>query len=765
MKVATTYNNFARGQLDHDMQGRFDLPIYTTGADIIKNFITNFKGNAKYRTGWEQLFVFEDCAFIPFKFNKEQNYIVVAFANKFRFLSYDSNGEFGWVLDGGASILEVATPYTLAQAKEIGFARSFTQNFDVMYIAHPTHAVRRLRRTSATEFKLEVASFKDNPFDLTYDGTKNITAITKAAEAQLTITAHGYSVGDQILIDSVGGMTEINDYTLGVIEVVDANNVKVSLNTTDFTTYTSGGTSAKVLTSDQPRTTLFYKGRLYFAATDNKPTTIWASESANYDLFTLPSSVTDTSALQFTPADIAQKIEWLFAGDNSLLAGAFDGILAVNGGEVGKAITADTVEATLTSADGCNGAYPFTKDGLIFYIDNTSRRMLYFSYDLLTETFVAKDANIISYDITKGGITKLAHKQDREDITYALNDNGTWQTCNFNAEENIVGWHTHSTPTGLLNDMVIITDNEGMPQVFGLSVRDSVYYIERQAEYVEFAPRVDFFSETKTLAQKSGDNEAYYRYIAEQLKLCNYLDNSEIVSNLQEGNTITYDSGAGTITANSAVFSSGDVGKQIVYKTLTGYESGRFEITGYTSTTVVDVDVLQDPTSNTYDDWYLTFSVITGLASGYNGDEKSVVADGGYIGEYTVSGGEIDLNAQVTHAIVGDKYTGIIKSFSLGFQLQQYQTQMTMKVLNRIGMRCTTSLGGKFGSDYYRLTSVQKLKQGDLNYLPPLPIDGTEYVTITDTGEFDKYFYIVQDEPLPLVVNSVMIEAQYSVGG
>ena len=42
-KIDTSYNNFARGQIDHDMMGRYDLPIYRSGADLVENFITNFK--------------------------------------------------------------------------------------------------------------------------------------------------------------------------------------------------------------------------------------------------------------------------------------------------------------------------------------------------------------------------------------------------------------------------------------------------------------------------------------------------------------------------------------------------------------------------------------------------------------------------------------------------------------------------------------------------------------------------------------------------
>ena len=75
--------------------------------------------------------------------------------------------------------------------------------------------------------------------------TTVVTAITKATSAQVTSTAHGLALGDYVIISSVVGMTEINN-KIGVVNaVVDANTFTVDINSTGFTTYTSGGTAGK----------------------------------------------------------------------------------------------------------------------------------------------------------------------------------------------------------------------------------------------------------------------------------------------------------------------------------------------------------------------------------------------------------------------------------------------------------------------------------------------------------------------------------------
>jgi hypothetical protein len=75
---------------------------------------------------------------------------------------------------------------------------------------------------------------------------KTITAISKVSEAVITAT-HDYSIGDYVLIQSVGGMTQINNRVVRVKSVsTTVSFVAEGLDSTNFTTYTSGGTAKKI---------------------------------------------------------------------------------------------------------------------------------------------------------------------------------------------------------------------------------------------------------------------------------------------------------------------------------------------------------------------------------------------------------------------------------------------------------------------------------------------------------------------------------------
>ncbi len=80
---------------------------------------------------------------------------------------------------------------------------------------------------------------------------KTITAITKANPGVLTSNSHGFSNGDEVYIASVGGMTELNgrnyrvaNSTTNTFTLTDLYGV--AINTTSFTTFTSGGTATEI---------------------------------------------------------------------------------------------------------------------------------------------------------------------------------------------------------------------------------------------------------------------------------------------------------------------------------------------------------------------------------------------------------------------------------------------------------------------------------------------------------------------------------------
>lgn len=75
---------------------------------------------------------------------------------------------------------------------------------------------------------------------------KTITGITKGFPCIVTSAAHGLQKGDRVSFASIAGMTELNGVT-ATIEYVTTNTFSLSgIDSTSYTTYTSGGTATPV---------------------------------------------------------------------------------------------------------------------------------------------------------------------------------------------------------------------------------------------------------------------------------------------------------------------------------------------------------------------------------------------------------------------------------------------------------------------------------------------------------------------------------------
>jgi hypothetical protein len=69
-----------------------------------------------------------------------------------------------------------------------------------------------------------------------------ITGVTKASPGVVTAAAHGLENGDKVLLRSIGGMVELNNRIVTVANKTTNTFELSGINTTSYTTYTSGGT-------------------------------------------------------------------------------------------------------------------------------------------------------------------------------------------------------------------------------------------------------------------------------------------------------------------------------------------------------------------------------------------------------------------------------------------------------------------------------------------------------------------------------------------
>lgn len=93
-----------------------------------------------------------------------------------------------------------------------------------------------------------------SPNEWPQDLVKTITGITRDSKARVTIVGHGFTSLDEgvtfVCFKQVQGMLQINGLDCLIIEVIDSDHFTVSIDSTNFHDYMSGGVI--IVDSGQP---------------------------------------------------------------------------------------------------------------------------------------------------------------------------------------------------------------------------------------------------------------------------------------------------------------------------------------------------------------------------------------------------------------------------------------------------------------------------------------------------------------------------------
>ena len=127
------------------------------------------------------------------------------------------------------------------------------------------------------------------------EATKAITAITKANPAVVTSNGHGFSNGDRVFIKSVAGMTELNNREFTVASTATNTFALSGVNSTGFTTYSSGGTAGKIV-----EVTTTYSATEIFEINYTQSADVMYLAHKSHE----PAKLTRTTATSFTLTDI-----------------------------------------------------------------------------------------------------------------------------------------------------------------------------------------------------------------------------------------------------------------------------------------------------------------------------------------------------------------------------------------------------------------------------------------------------------------------------
>ncbi len=487
MRLTPIINSFSSGELSPRLMGRTDSPKYSSGCEVMENFIALPHGGAKRRGGTEFINEVKNSAhttrLIPFEFSVDQTYVLEFGNNYIRF--YTNGGQ----IQANSAAYEIATNYTHAQVNELQFA----QNADVMWIVHPSHKPRKLTRVAHATWTLADESFKKGPFlPVNQDETLTITFASVSATTQnITASASLFNsshVGGDFLIDTIPTVATGEVVWVRVNSVASATVANVTIKDLGYMPQDTNPTNlwqepAFTTIKGFPSGVVFYEQRLWYAGTVSKPQTFWASKTGEYENFNPGASANDGLSYAIA-SDRVNNIKWL-AAQRVLIIGTSGGEFRVTGGNE-SAVTPTNIDVRRQTSYGSKLGHPAYVGSDVFFIQRSGTQVRNVAYKWESDSFQSDDITFLAEHITEGGLTTLSYSHVPDSILLGLRADGVLIMLTYDPSQEVVGWHRHTTD-GEYKSLAVISEDG--PDQFWFVVKRTIGGVVKQ--YVElYTPEI-----------------------------------------------------------------------------------------------------------------------------------------------------------------------------------------------------------------------------------------------------------------------------------
>lgn len=445
-KVSPAQTSFNGGEFSPIMNGRVDFDGYKNALGKCLNNIPLVQGPVVRRPG--TMFVAEvktsakKTRIISFEFSTTQAYIIEAGDLYLRFFK-----DHGRIESPPGTPVEVVSPYTEAQLATL----KWVQSNDILYLVHPSHAPRKLSRTSHTVWTLTTIDFKDGPYLPTNTDTAKTITPSATTGAGITLTATGHTpfvstdVGRLVRLkhSTTWGYAKIVGFTSSTVVTADVKS--------NFGAITATSDWRLGLWSDTtgwPTCTVFFEDRLCFAGSPGAPQRIDMSMTGDYENMA-PSStagtVTDDSAVAITlNSKDVQTIRWMSDDEKGLLVGTVRGEWTVKPASTADAVTPTNVAARQSTSYGSADIQVVQTGKAVLYTQRARRQLRELAYVYEVDGFRSPNMTVLAEHITTGGIVELAYQGTPQSIIWVVRTDGTLLGLTYERDQKVVGWHAHT---------------------------------------------------------------------------------------------------------------------------------------------------------------------------------------------------------------------------------------------------------------------------------------------------------------------------------
>lgn len=685
-------------------------------------------------------------------------------------------------------VYQIPTPYTSSELALMKFSQKASQ----LNITHPNHPPYNLRLISATNWILApdvIGSTAVPPPSITAIGSATgpanymykITSIdANGQESGPSAGVHVNNVMDMRVIDADTGTSGSISLNWAGIGAATAYNVYASsprigadvaedtmvgfIGTTTGTTFVDANTTPDFQTQPPisqnpflaifPQVSSYFQQRLVFANGGvNNADRFWMSKPGtdfNFDNSN-PSQADDSLDARLVSLEV-NEIKSMIPMPSGLIMLTTKGAWQVSGGAGGVAtqggpVTPTSLTATPQAYVGANDVPPILINYDIMYVQQKGSIIRDLTYNIYANIYTGNDVSVMSNHLFYNHlIREWAYAEEPFKVVWAVRDDGTLLSLTTLKEQELLGWARHDT-LGYFRSVCTVTEGPV------------------DATYVVVERPYPLGGPFATVQQVERLHERTFNFGAEDA-FC--VDAGISTSpNLPSGTLSVVLGGVddATFQSTDAVFSAGMVGWII------RVGGGKLKITSVANNFSGNAKVVQKITNLVPDDplgrvaiaptgsWSVDrpIQVLHGLDH-LEGQEVSVLADGGVVVGMTVQGGSITLPQPASKVVVGLGFQAQLQTMYLDLGQEANTIQGKRKKVAALTVRARDSRGLKAGRTFAHLTPIKEMNRTTIMGQPQPLITADERIIMDPLWDVPGQICLQVDDPLPVTVLGVIPE-------
>jgi len=683
--------------------------------------------------------------------NRRRFTVAGAGGTTFQLQGVDTTAYSTWTSGGTvARFYTVVTPYVAADLALL----KFVQSADTMTITHPSYAPRNLTRTGHTAWTLTSITFA--PVQAAPTGLASsspgvgqsyvVTAVndTTGEESLQSASVSSNIVTSTITWTDAAGASTYNVYKFrnglyGFIGRAGTGATGFSDNTitADVSDTPPAQSNPFGSATNYPGCSTYHDGRQWYARTDTKPQTLWASSSANFASMATATPTKDSDAITRTIASReVNEIRFLLSL-NVLLVFTSGAVWKGWAGAQADVITPANMNVKPQSYDGIAQVPPIATESSALYVTASGKKVRDVAYEFASDSFQGRNLAILASHLFEGKtIVEWTYAKDPDSLVWCVRSDGVLLAFTYLKEHDVYAWSRHTTD-GTVESVAAIQENN--ETILYMAVKRTIGGVTKR--YVERMSSRYFADVHAAWCVDSG-----YRYDGWNTDATKFL--TVTGATYAQGDTVTLSATGHT------PFTAASVGSKYILRS--GQNQVTATVTAYSTTSSVsatlDYAAPAAVRATAISDWALASLTLSGLWH-LEGKSVAILADGSVQPSATVANGTITIPRAAGRILAGLAYSCDLET--LNIEQGQPTLQSRYKRISEVVLRVKDSRGLSVGPTSDRLVDIKERAGENYGY-PTLLATGDERVLIDPLWGSNGRVFVRQAYPLPATVVAII---------